>query len=199
MKAVIPKGTTWIPKRVESFEPDSNKVTLDDGSTVEYDYLVVAAGMQTDWDAIPGLEEGLQKEDSGVVSIYHPKYCSKTWKTFQSIKNNPSFNAVNPAAFFFTFPPTVLKCAGAPQKIMWVLEDTLRGEGKRDHANLTFFTPGASMFGVKHYSEKLEKMRLEVSACQLLQKHSSFSIFSHTHALGTAWGACGLRKQISID
>ncbi|KAL3803838.1 hypothetical protein HJC23_004000 [Cyclotella cryptica] len=161
MKDVIPKGANWIPKRVESFEPDSNKVTLDDGSTVEYDYLVVAVGMQTDWDAIPGLEEGLEKEDSGVVSVYHPKYCSKTWQTFQSIKNNRSFNAANPATFLFTFPPTLLKCAGAPQKIMWVLEDTLRGEGKRDHANLTFCTPGASMFGVKHYSEKLEKMRVE--------------------------------------
>lgn len=161
MKEIIPKGTNWIAKRVESFSPDENKVTLDDGSSVEYDYLVVAVGMQTDWKAIPGLEEGLEKEDSGVVSIYHPKYCSKTWKTFQSIKNNTSFSGANPATFLFTFPPTTLKCAGAPQKIMWILEDTLRGEGKRENADITFATPGTAMFGVKHYSEKLEEMRIK--------------------------------------
>ena len=59
MKEVIPSGTTLIPKRVQSFSPESNKITLEDGSTVDYDYLVVAAGMKTDWNAIPGLVEGL--------------------------------------------------------------------------------------------------------------------------------------------
>lgn len=161
MKDAIPKGSTWIPKRVEGFKPNENKVTLDDGTSVDYDYLVVAVGVQTDFDAIPGLQEGLGKKDSGVVSIYDPNYCSKTWQTFLSVKNNPIFSAANPGKYLFTFPPTTLKCAGAPQKIMWILEDTLRGEGKRDQADITFHTPGAAMFGVKHYSDKLEAMRIE--------------------------------------
>ena len=160
-KDVIPRGAKWIPKKVKGFEPDNNRVTLDDGSSVDYDYLVVAVGMQTDWDAIPGLQEGLEKQDSGVVSVYHPKYCSKTWQTFQAVKNDPIHTTSKPAQYLFSFPPTVLKCAGAPQKIMWILEDTLRLEGKRDQSSLTFLTPGPSMFGVKHYSEKLEKIRIE--------------------------------------
>jgi hypothetical protein len=90
-------------------------------------------------DAIPGLQEGLEQPDSGVVSVYHPKYCTKTWETFHRIKSNP-------ATYLFTFPPTVLKCAGAPQKIMWILEDTLRKEGKRDGADLTFCTPVSLAF-----------------------------------------------------
>lgn len=112
--------------------------------------------MQTDWDAIPGLQEGLEKPDSGVVSVYHPKYCTKTWETFNRIKNNP-------ATYLFTFPPTTLKCAGAPQKIMWILEDTLRKEGKRDGADLTFCTPVRS---VSRISSPL--CAIVVSLCVLL-------------------------------
>lgn len=154
MKDVIPRGTQWMTARVKSFAPQDNQVTTEDGSKVEYDYLVVAAGMQIDFDNIPGLVEGLKKEDSGVVSIYDYNYADKTWKTFHSLKDKPS-------KYLFTFSPTVLKCAGAPQKIMWLLEDTLRGEGLRDKADISYWTPGGAMFGVKHYSDKLEQIRQE--------------------------------------
>lgn len=69
----------------------------------------------------------------------------------------------------FTMPTTTLKCAGAPQKIMWLLEDTLRKEGLRDLANVMFVVPGASMFGVKHYADKLEKIRQERDVKGLFQ------------------------------
>jgi NADPH-dependent 2,4-dienoyl-CoA reductase/sulfur reductase-like enzyme len=125
---------------------------MKDGSKVDYDYLVVAAGMQIDWDKIPGLVDGLQKEDSGVVSIYDYRYADKTWKAFLFIKDQPS-------KYIFTYSPPVLKCAGAPQKIMWLIEDTLRGSDLRDKADISYWTPGGSMFGVKHYSDKLEQIR----------------------------------------
>lgn len=154
MTDVMPRGTKWIQKKVQSFAPENNQVTLEDGSKEDYDYLVVAAGMQTNWDKIPGLVEGLEKVDSGVVSIYDYQYADKTWKTFEAIKEKPS-------TYIFTFSPTVLKCAGAPQKIMWLMEDTLRGLGLRDKAEISYWTPGATMFGVKHYSDKLERIRQE--------------------------------------
>jgi len=55
--------------------------------------------------------------------------------------------------------PTVIKCAGAPQKIMWLLEDTLRAIKLRDRADIQFWTPGGAMFGVKRYSDQLEVIR----------------------------------------
>lgn len=141
---------------------------MDDGSKVDYDYLVVAAGMQTNWDKIPGLVEGLEKEDSGVVSIYDYRYAEKTWKAFQAVKNKPS-------TYLFTFSPTTLKCAGAPQKIMWLMEDTLRGLGLRDNAEISYWTPGGAMFGVKHYSDKLERIRKERGVTGMF-KHDLVSI-----------------------
>lgn len=154
MKEIMPSGTDWVQKMVTGFDPNKNQVMLDDGTHIEYDYLVIAAGMSTNWNAIPGLKEGLEDEKSGVVSIYNYKYAEKTWKTFQRLKDKSS-------TYIFTYPPTTIKCAGAPQKIMWLLEDTLRSEGNRDKADITFATPGGAMFGVKHYSDKLNQMRQE--------------------------------------
>lgn len=154
MKTLIPKGANWVQKSVQSFDPDKNQVTLEDGSSVDYDYLVVAAGIQTDWNKIPGLIDGLEQEGSGVVSVYDYKYSEKTWKEFQSIKEKAS-------TMLFTMPSTPIKCAGAPQKILWILDDTLRSLGLRDNTSIQFWVPGKAMFGVKHYSDKLDVLRQE--------------------------------------
>ena len=42
----IPKGVTWIKERVASITASDNKVRLESGEDVTYDYLVVAAGIQ---------------------------------------------------------------------------------------------------------------------------------------------------------
>ena len=122
MKDIIPKGTKWMKNAVTTFQPETNSITLDDGTSVEYDYLVVAAGIQTNWDTIPGVKEGLSKEGSGVCSVYDFEYSAKTWKEFNRIKkeskssnNKDGGSKIN---MVFTFSPTVLKCAGAPMKIM---------------------------------------------------------------------------------
>lgn len=161
MEKVLPKGTTWLQEKVASFHPTENRIATAGGSLIEYDYLVVAAGLQTNFENIPGLQEGLLKEDSGVVSIYDYRWADKTFKTFQKVSSSKEFSNSNPAKYLFTFSPTVLKCAGAPQKIMWLLEDTLKSEGKREEAKISYWTPGGAMFGVKHYSDKLNRIREE--------------------------------------
>lgn len=159
MKDILPRGTNWVQQKVDSFQPKENKITTADGKTIEYDYLVVAAGLQTNWENIPGLQGGLEKQDSGVVSIYDYHWADKTYKTFQNVSTAKGRSKDQPAKYLFTFSPTVLKCAGAPQKIMWLLEDTLRSQGKREEADISYWTPTGAMFGVKHYSDKLNKIR----------------------------------------
>jgi len=44
MKSVIPDGADWIRGSFEGVDPEANKVTLADGRTVSYDFLVMAAG-----------------------------------------------------------------------------------------------------------------------------------------------------------
>ena len=38
-----------------AFDPKSNRVTVGSGDEVSYEYLVVAMGLQTDWDGVSAL------------------------------------------------------------------------------------------------------------------------------------------------
>src|SRR5690606_40047822 len=58
----------WIRDAVARFEPERNRLITRDGRTVEYRALVVAAGIQIDWDRIPGLRESVGRD--GVCSNY---------------------------------------------------------------------------------------------------------------------------------
>ena len=60
---------------------------------------------------VKGLPEAF--ETPGVCSNYHQDYVKKT---FPSIQNFKEGNAL------FTFPNTPIKCAGAPQKIMYITD-----------------------------------------------------------------------------
>ena len=111
MADMIPKGTNWVKGAVKSFQPAKNTVTTDDGTEHEYDYLVVATGLKIDWEAIPGLTDGLEKEDSGVVSIYDYKYSQKTYDVFNRlVKEQRDGSGDSKKKFVFTMAPMPIKC-----------------------------------------------------------------------------------------
>ena len=65
---VMPSGVTWIHDRATGIDPDAHTVTLGDGSTVGFEQLVLAPGIQLNFDAVPGLAETLGRD--GVSSNY---------------------------------------------------------------------------------------------------------------------------------
>lgn len=77
--------------------------------------MVVAAGIQLDFERIKGFPEALKYEN--ICSNYAADQVEKTWT---NIKNFKGGNAV------FTFPNTPIKCAGAPQKIVYLSDDYFR-------------------------------------------------------------------------
>ena len=46
MAQVLPKDAEWLRTRAVAFDPDANTVTTEDGTTVEYEYAVLAMGIQ---------------------------------------------------------------------------------------------------------------------------------------------------------
>jgi sulfide:quinone oxidoreductase len=143
----IPQGVTWIRERVASFDPDTNAVTTASGARVTYDQLVVAAGIQLDWDKIKGLDGNLGK--GGIVSNYSYEVVDKTWEALRQFKGG---NAV------FTFPSPPIKCAGAPQKIMYLADDHLRQRGIRDKSKVIYVSATPTIFGVKKYATALDEV-----------------------------------------
>jgi sulfide:quinone oxidoreductase len=59
----------------------------------------------------------------------------------------------------FVMPPVPIKCAGAPQKIMYLAEEIFREQGVRHKTEVYFATAGKAMFGIPTFAEALDKTR----------------------------------------
>jgi sulfide:quinone oxidoreductase len=145
--SLIPKGVHWIRDAAEAFDPEQNQVTLRSGQAIGYDYLVVCPGIQLDWHKVEGLTDTLGK--NGVCSNYSPESVRYTWECIQGFTGGTAL---------FTQPPMPIKCAGAPQKIMYLAADRFRGRGLLDRADIQFCNAGAAMFGVPFFSKALDKV-----------------------------------------
>ncbi len=150
MAKVIPNGATWIKEAAASFEPDQNQVTLANGDTVTYDVLAVCAGIKLCWDEVEGLKEAVGK--NGVCSNYSYETVDFTW---ENIRNLKSGNAV------FTYPRNPIKCAGAPQKIMWLAEHYFEKNNVRDKIDITYASFTAGIFGIPRYAKTLSRLAEE--------------------------------------
>ncbi|WP_428268509.1 NAD(P)/FAD-dependent oxidoreductase [Haliangium sp.] len=143
----IPPGATWIQDAVTTFDPDKNTVCTRGGNKYTYDVLVVAPGIQLDWDKVTGLKDTLGK--NGVCSNYAYDLVDSTWGFLREFRGGKAI---------FTFPNTPIKCAGAPQKIMWLAEHYMRRIGVRDQSDVIFASAGAGIFGIPHYARPLNKL-----------------------------------------
>ena len=138
--SVWPSGVTRIKGEVEKFEPAKNLVKLSDGSSIKYETLVVACGLKLDWDSIEGLNEALGK--NGVTSNYRYDLAPYTWKLVQEMKGKEAI---------FTQPAMPIKCAGAPQKAMYLSCDHWLRNNKLSDMNVSFCNAGPVLFGCAPY------------------------------------------------
>lgn len=143
--SLIPKGVKWIKDFATTFEPDKNIVHTRASGYIHYEVLVLAAGIQMDIDAMPGLREALFTDN--VCSNYlDPE------KTYEVLKRFKGGNAV------FTQPATPIRCGGAPQKIMYLAEEYFEKSGVRKNTNVIFATPGTVIFGTKDFADELNRI-----------------------------------------
>lgn len=142
--SVMPKGVTWVKWRVAGFDPESNKLLLEGGETLGYDYLVVAPGIQLNWHEIAGLKETLGK--NGVCSNYSFETAPYTFECIKAFKGG---NAI------FHNPHTPVKCGGAPHKIMYMATDYFRKHSLLDKVNVAYWSGGTRLFAVPKYEKTL--------------------------------------------
>jgi sulfide:quinone oxidoreductase len=140
MASVMPRGVVNINGAVTSFEPEHNQVTLASGKTVTYKQLIVCPGLKLDWEGIPGLVDALGHD--GVTSNYRYDLAPYTWQLVQRMRGGTAL---------FTQPPMPIKCAGAPQKAMYLSADHWRQQGVLNDIRIEFCNAGAVLFGVPEY------------------------------------------------
>ncbi|MBX6312788.1 MAG: NAD(P)/FAD-dependent oxidoreductase [Isosphaeraceae bacterium] len=143
----IPERATWVRDAATEFRPDANTVLTRDGTAIGYEYLVVAPGIQIDWDKIEGLQESIGSH--GICSNYAYHTVDYTWECIRTFRGGTAL---------FTSPSTAVKCGGAPQKIMYLADDYFRRSGVRDRSRVVFASALGTIFAVPRYARTLEKV-----------------------------------------
>jgi sulfide:quinone oxidoreductase len=159
-KDYIPSGVEWMKDKVTAYNPDAKEVTTKAGKTVKYDYLVIATGIEYNYEAI----EGLTADDigkNGIMSVYLNNLdtgstpgCVDMEKQLQQMVTESKTKKLTA---LYSHPNTPIKCGGAPKKVMYLTDGWLRKEGNRDNVEMTFLPNGGKMFGVKEYHEAIVK------------------------------------------
>jgi NADPH-dependent 2,4-dienoyl-CoA reductase/sulfur reductase-like enzyme len=159
MNSLVDSKLKLYNQGVDTFAPEENLVTLGNGDKVGYEHLVVAPGIGIKYDNIKGLPEALADQSVPVSTIYGYETCDKVFRNIKEFRGGEAL---------FTLPTGVVKCAGAPQKAMWLALDHWKKAGLYDPSNvanspikISFATALPVMFGVPKYSATLEKLRQE--------------------------------------
>jgi sulfide:quinone oxidoreductase len=143
--SLIPRGVKWIKAAVAAFEPEADAVILDGCRVIGYERLIVCPGLKLDWDAVEGLPQTLGR--NGVTSNYRYDLAPYTWELVRSTRSGRAL---------FTQPPMPIKCAGAPQKAMYLSGDHWHRTGHIRDIDIQFMNAGGVLFGVKDYVPALE-------------------------------------------
>ena len=164
----VPDSVNWVKDEVVTFDPDNNKVSTAKSGDISYDYLVVATGLAYNYEGIEGMTEDLVGQ-KGISSVYLNDPVAGTAKGgvataqwFRDMrKAAQAASPEKPIKVICTQPDTPIKCGGAPQKILYLSDDNLRGNGPdggedvSKNAQFSFCKKGGKLFGIPGYNKTL--------------------------------------------
>lgn len=122
------KNIAFITCGAARLHPEENRVALNNGDSVSYDYLVVATGPDLAFDEIPGLGPNHHTQ-----SICHIDHAEKAFEAFETFVKNPGPIVVGAAQG--------ASCFGPAYEFALILDTELRKRKLRDKVPMTFVTP----------------------------------------------------------
>lgn len=159
----FPSGVNVIFNDVDYIEGDFNKVLLIDGTTIQYDYLIIATGTRTCPDQTPGMHGSLWQKKvfdfytvEGAVALH------------SAIKNFEGGNLV------MNIAEVPYKCPVAPLEFVFLADEYFTKKGFRNKVNIIFVTPLSGAFtkplATKMLGELLKEKNIEVIPDFYLEK-----------------------------
>ena len=121
------KGIRFIASAVTTLDPSHNRLVLDDGQTLIYDYLVIATGPRLAFEEIPGL--GPQGYTHSVCTTPHAVQAGKAYEKFLEKPGPMVIGAVQGAS-----------CFGPAYEFALIVDADLRKRKLRDKVPMTFVT-----------------------------------------------------------
>ncbi|MCU0790411.1 MAG: NAD(P)/FAD-dependent oxidoreductase [Nitratireductor sp.] len=126
-KAMGKRGIKFMPVAAQKLHADENRIELVDGTSVSYDYLVIATGPELAFDEIEGLGP-----EGHTQSVCHIDHAEKAYDRFEEFCKNPGpivVGAVQGAS-----------CFGPAYEFAFILDTELRRRKIRDKVPMTFIT-----------------------------------------------------------
>jgi len=121
------KGIRYLEQGARRVHPHENRIELEDGSTVHYDYLVIATGPDLAFDEVTGLGPSGHTQ-----SICHVEHAVKAKKAFDRFVQSPGAVVVGAAQG--------ASCFGPAYEFAFILDTELRKRRIRDRVPMTFVT-----------------------------------------------------------
>ena len=148
---------------IDKIEPDQNKVLLDGGKVLQYDYLIIATGTHTRPEETPGLKDKLWYKS--IFDFYTVEGAVALYNFFRSWEGGKLVMCI---------PELPYKCPVAPIEFVCLAEAFFTEKGMRDKVDITYVTlmPGAftKPIATKMLSELLEEKNIKVVPDFYLEK-----------------------------
>jgi len=122
------KKIDYIPVGAKRLDPANNKIELDDGRVVDYDYLIIATGPKLAFDEIPGLGP-LNGFTQSICHVDHAEHAEHVWREFVKDPGAIVVGAVQGAS-----------CFGPAYEFAMICDTDLRRRKLRDRVPMTFVT-----------------------------------------------------------
>lgn len=143
----MPSGAKWLKDSAVFVDTQKNIVKTAKSGDISYDFLVVAPGLQINWNAVEGITyDTIGQGDA--YCIYDHAAAVKTWQGIQKFVEKGGRG-------IYTDTYTKHKCGGAPKKICLLSEHLFRKNGNRDKANFEFFTASHELYDVPFFTPRL--------------------------------------------
>lgn len=122
-------GIDFLNEAAERVEPDENKVYLTNGESIDYAYLVVATGVEMNFDFL----DNLRPEDNMIENIVIPRLAQKTREKFEELVKDPGPVIVGATQG--------ASCMGAAYEYLFNLDKELRKRKVRKKVDVLWITP----------------------------------------------------------
>jgi sulfide:quinone oxidoreductase len=128
LATVLPRhGIEFSAAGAARVHPEENRVELGDGSSLAYDYLVIATGPELAFDEIEGL--GPDRNTHSICDVDHATNANETWEAFCADPGPVVIGAVQGAS-----------CYGPAYEFAMIVDADLRRRKIRDKVPMTFVT-----------------------------------------------------------
>lgn len=143
----LARGVDFVVGEVDRVQADDDVVTLMDGRSLTYDYLVIASGTTPRPDQTPGM-----LSDEWRKSVFD------FYTLDGATALGPVLQRFDHGRLVVHITETPIKCPVAPLEFTFLADAFLRERGVRDRVSITFVTPLPGAFTQPIASQHLQSM-----------------------------------------